>query len=70
LNSIPTPDDKLLAEPFNYQAELKINNISYVAVRDSEMIMKFANDPTFSLVFINNEVSIFKVRASINQVRG
>lgn len=70
LNSIPTPDDKPLAEPFNYQAELKINNISYVAVRDSEMIMKFAKDPTFSLVFINNEVSIFKVRASINQVRG
>ncbi|MDR2699968.1 MAG: hypothetical protein LBC12_04055 [Nitrososphaerota archaeon] len=58
-----------LSTPFNYQAELKINNINYVAVpsyyeEDSvaEMKLKFANDPLFNLVFINNEVAIFEVK--------
>ncbi len=63
LNSTQTPVDNIpLAEPFNYQAEIKTNNISYVVVRDSEMINKFAKDPTFSLVFINNDVAIFEVK--------
>jgi hypothetical protein len=37
-------------------------NISYIACRDSEIIPKFSKDPTFSLVFINNDVAIFMVK--------
>ena len=57
-----TRDNLSLPIPFNYQAELKINNLNYIAVRDSGMIPKFANDPVFNLVFINNEVAIFEVK--------
>ncbi|HTY75263.1 MAG TPA: hypothetical protein VMD05_06830 [Candidatus Nanoarchaeia archaeon] len=46
---------------FNYQEGLASQNVSYVAVRDSEQLPRFAKDPMFSLVFINNEVAIFKV---------
>ncbi|XHH07959.1 MAG: hypothetical protein ACFCUE_10320 [Candidatus Bathyarchaeia archaeon] len=62
-NSLPLP------EPFNYQAELKTNNLNYIVVphyyeeaMKAEMKLKFANDPLFSLVFINNEVAIFEVK--------
>jgi hypothetical protein len=37
-------------------------NISYIACRDFELLPKFANDPVFSLVFINNDVAIFMVK--------
>jgi hypothetical protein len=47
---------------FNYQTALQTYNISYVACRDSELLPKFANDPAFSLVFINNDVAIFTVK--------
>jgi hypothetical protein len=47
---------------FNYQTALQTHNISYVACRDSELLPKFANDPAFSLVFINNDVAIFTVK--------
>jgi hypothetical protein len=46
---------------FDYQQALNVQNVSYVAVRDSEQIPRFAKDPTFSLVFINNGVAIFQV---------
>jgi len=62
-------DNLPLPTPFNYQAELKINNINYIAVTryhevDSKaaMKLKFANDPVFNLVFINPEVAIFEVK--------
>jgi len=47
---------------FNYQKSINDWNISYIACRDSELILKFANDPAFSLVFINNDVAIFMVK--------
>jgi hypothetical protein len=62
LNNPPTNNDAKIAEPFNYRAELKLNNLDYVAVRDSVMRAKFANDPMFNLVFINNEVAMFEVK--------
>lgn len=62
LNNPPTKEDAVIAEPFNYQAELQLNALDYVAVRDFVMRAKFANDPNFSLVFINNEVAIFEVK--------
>jgi len=59
-----------LLTPFDYQTELKINNINYVVVPSyyeqetakAEMKLKFANDPLFNLVFINDEVAIFEVK--------
>jgi hypothetical protein len=54
---------------FDYKAAIEANSISYIANRDFESNPKFANDQEFSLVFINNEVAIFKVRAS-NQTGG
>ena len=47
---------------FDYKEALQTNSISYVANRDFGVTAKFADDPEFSLVFINNEVAIFKVR--------
>ena len=62
-NNLPLPT------PFNYQAEIQVNNIEYIAVTRSyaadsnaDIKLKFANDPLFNLVFINPEVSIFKVK--------
>ncbi|MDR0460100.1 MAG: hypothetical protein LBH62_01490 [Nitrososphaerota archaeon] len=70
INLQPENRDNLpLPAPFNYQAELKINNIEYIAVTRSYMAdsnadvrLKFANDPLFNLVFINPEVAIFEVK--------
>jgi hypothetical protein len=70
LNLEPENRDILpLLAPFNYKTELKINNINYIVVPSyyeedckAEMKLKFANDPLFNLVFINDEVAIFEVR--------
>ena len=47
---------------FDYKKALADWNVSYIAVRDSEIIPKFASDPAFSLLFINDGVSIFLVK--------
>ena len=47
---------------FNYQKALTTLNVSYIACRVPEMYPKFLRDPAFSLVFINTEVAIFKVK--------
>jgi hypothetical protein len=53
---------------FDYQKAIKDKEISYIVCRDSDVIPKFANDPTFNLVFINDEVAIFMVKRSFNQL--
>jgi hypothetical protein len=58
----------LSLDVFDYQKAIKDNEISYIACRDSDVIPKFANDPVFSLVFINDEVAIFMVKRSFNQL--
>jgi hypothetical protein len=55
----------LSLDVFNYQQALIDQNVSYVALRDSDSIPRFAKDPLFSLVFINNEVAIFQVRKNL-----
>jgi len=55
---------------FDYKQALEINSISYIANRDFAVNAKFADDPEFSLVFINNEVAIFKVRANTTLTEG
>jgi hypothetical protein len=49
----------------DYQKILRDSNILYVICRDSGTIQRFVNDPLFSLVFANSQVSIFKVKAII-----
>jgi hypothetical protein len=58
-----------LPEPFNYETALKTNGLDYVIIPayyeascQAAMKLKFANDPMFNLVFINNEVAIFEVK--------
>ncbi len=64
------PDVSLPLTTFDYKAELQANSVSYIANRDFGVNTKFADDPEFSLVFINNEVAIFKVRTNVNQNGG
>jgi len=50
---------------FDYRETIKQKGISFVACRRKECeIAKFSNDPMFNLVFINDNVAIFKVRDS------
>ena len=51
-------------EVFSYSAALIDWHVSYIAVRDSDSLFKFVKDPIFSLVFINDEVAIFKVNSA------
>ncbi len=51
----------LSMDVFDYRQALAAQNVSYIALRDSEQIPRFAKDPMFSLVFINKEVAIFQV---------
>ncbi len=62
-SSLPLP------EPFNYATALKTNGLDYIVIpayyeKDCQaaMRLKFANDPMFNLVFINDEVAIFEVK--------
>jgi hypothetical protein len=54
-------------EVFSYSDAIVNWDISYIAVRELDLIPKFARDPGFSLVFINDEVAIFKVNVTFFQ---
>jgi hypothetical protein len=47
---------------FDYKLAIESQRVSYIAVRDSVQIPRFAKDPMFSFVFNNNEVAIFQVK--------
>jgi hypothetical protein len=51
---------------FDYKTALQQYSVSYIANRDLELNHKYTDDSEFSLVFINNEVAIFKVKANAN----
>ena len=51
---------------FDYRKALVDRGISYIACRDSSVLKKFTADPTFSRVFINDEVSVFKVKSNFS----
>lgn len=58
-----TPDyTKDWRQVFNYQLGMQYYDVSYIACRVPEMYPKFLKDPSFSLVFINSEIAIFKVK--------
>lgn len=61
-------DDLPPLDVFDYRKALVTWNISYIAYRKtagSAVLPKFAQDPAFSTVFINDEVAIFKVKSSL-----
>jgi hypothetical protein len=62
------PVGNLPLDVFDYQKAIQANEISYIVCRDSDVIPKFANDPAFSLVFINDEVAVFMVKRSFDQL--
>jgi hypothetical protein len=47
---------------FNYRSELQTRQVDYIVCRDQAVMPKFLDDPSFSRVFINPEVAIFKVQ--------
>jgi hypothetical protein len=53
--------NNLPLEIFDYKQSLDFYNVSYIALRDISQIDRFVKDPSFSLVFINEEVAIFRV---------
>jgi hypothetical protein len=59
-DSEKSEDSKL--DFFNYRTALVDWNVSYIAVRELETIPKFAGDPAFDLLFINDEVAVFIVK--------
>lgn len=70
LENAQKPVANLPITTFDYKEALQANQISYIANRDFEVNPKFADDPEFSLVFINNEVAIFKVMGNSSQTGG
>jgi hypothetical protein len=62
------PTAALPMTTFDYQTAMQANSISYIANRDFELNPKFAEDPAFNLVFINNEVAIFQVKANADLI--
>ncbi len=56
-----TPVDLDFEESFDYKAVMQAYSVSYVVVRNAELMPKFNRDPTFSLAFINSGVAVFKV---------
>jgi hypothetical protein len=69
LNASLQPTGHTTITTFDYQAALQYYNVSYLAnfYDNFGLNPKFASDPKFSLVFINDKVAIFKVEANANQ---
>ena len=50
---------------FDYREIIKLKKITFIACEQKECaIERFANDPMFNLIFINDNVAIFKLRDS------
>jgi hypothetical protein len=54
--------EDLSIDLFDYRNALDDWQISYIVCRDSSVLKKFIGDPTFIRVFINEGVSVFKVK--------
>ncbi len=64
--SAQQPKEVLPRFTFDYNVGVQKFDVSYVAIRTFELNPKFASDPAFSLVFINDEVAIFKVKGNLS----
>ncbi|MFB3889170.1 MAG: hypothetical protein ACE14S_06735 [Candidatus Bathyarchaeia archaeon] len=51
---------------FDYRQAIADMGIDYVVLRNSEALPRFARDPMFSLVFINDEVAILQVLKNLS----
>ena len=49
---------------FNYRQAIANLNISYVVLRDFSQFARLEKDPLFSLVYMNQEVAIFRIHDS------
>jgi len=58
----PRKGVNLTITAFDYRSAMKNNSVTYVALRDFDLIPKFVKDPVFGLVFINDYVAIFAVK--------
>ncbi len=65
-----TPIENSPITTFDYRKALQEYGISYVVNRNFELNSKFAKDPAFSLVFHNDEVSIFRVNPNATMAKG
>ena len=54
-------------EFFSYSEAISSWDISYIACRDFTILPKFVADPGFNLVFINDEVALFRVNSYLCQ---
>ncbi|MEM3551504.1 MAG: hypothetical protein QXV01_10485, partial [Candidatus Bathyarchaeia archaeon] len=53
----------LLIKIFDYREIIRLKGIAFIACQRKEYaIERFASDPMFNLVYINDRVAIFKVR--------
>jgi hypothetical protein len=80
-NNLDTAMDRMPVDygwdNFNYHTELLSRKVSYVVLlpqksnvpdkTENDVYDKFRLDPLFSLVFINEEVAIYKVNGNLNQ---
>jgi len=64
-----TPGKQHNLTVFDYKTEIETRNINYIICTHTETVVKpkFQNDPLFSLVFINEEVAIYKANGNLNQ---
>jgi hypothetical protein len=60
------PEWDLSLDIFDYLKKMVASDVSYVVCRDLDIMPKFADDPTFSRVFINGEVAVFMVKRDFN----
>ncbi len=64
LGLVQITSEDLCLDFFDYRKAIVDWNVSYIACRDAAILPKFASDPTFSRVFINHDVAIFKVNSN------
>ncbi|MCL2359059.1 hypothetical protein [Candidatus Bathycorpusculum sp.] len=60
----PPTAPELPITTFDYKTALQQYNVSYLVNCNFELNPKYANDPEFSLAFINNKIAIFNVKAN------
>jgi hypothetical protein len=64
MNNTKSYAEKVVEFPlntFDYHQAIANLNASYIAIRDYSQIERFADDPMFKLVFMNDEVAIFQI---------
>jgi hypothetical protein len=49
---------------FDYRSSIKDWNVSYIILRNPDQILRFTDDPMFTLAFINKDVTIVMVKPS------